>query len=129
MLYGNQKRKNQKCNCRFFGAQGLGAQLEVETQLFSDTLTTETISFDFCNSYDLQLFKKVREYTEAKKIDEMKGKIIRLVYFSDIREAFGDAIDNKFVYFAKSRNESGTIREFSEDNLKVKYNELSRGPQ
>lgn len=106
----------------FFGTQDLKASLELETQ---DLI--EKIIFNLSDSYDLELFKQIREYTDAKKIDEMQGKIIRLVYFSDIREAFGDAIDDKFVYFEKSKN-IGNI-EFSESDLKAKYNKLSRGEQ
>jgi len=118
----NAKIKNVTAD--FLGTSDLHARLEVETQDLD-----ETIIFNLCNSYDMQLFKKVREYTEAKIIDEMKGKIIRLVYFSDIREAFGDAIEDRFVYFEKSRNEREIIKEFSESDLKAKYNKLSCGVQ
>lgn len=116
----NAKIKNVTVD--FLGTSDLHARLEVETQDLN-----EFIVFNFGEVYDLQLFKKVREYTEAKKIDEMKGKIIRLVYFSDIREAFGDAIDDKFVYFEESKN-IGHV-EFSESDLKAKFDKLSRGPQ
>jgi len=117
----NAKIKNVTVD--FFGTQDLGARVELETQTNS-----ETISFNFQDSYDLQLFRMLGVYTNAKKIDEMKGKIIRLVYFSDIREAFGDAIyDDTFVYFKKSRNESETIIELSESDLQEKYNKLSCG--
>lgn len=102
----------------------LEVRLEVETQGLD-----ETILFDLGISYELGLFQKMGEYTEAKKIDEMKGKIIRLVYFSDIREAFGDAIEDRFVYFEKSRNEREIIKEFSESALQEKYNKLSCGVQ
>lgn len=118
----NAKIKNVTVD--FGGTPDLHARFEIETQDLD-----ETIIFNLGNSYDMQLFKKVREYTEAKIINEMKGKIIRLVYFSDIREAFGDAIENRFVYFEKSRNESETIKEFSEAYLKAEYDKLSCGPQ
>lgn len=116
----NAKIKNVTVD--FGNTHDLAAQVELETQDFS-----ETIFFDFRSSYELELFQKMGEYTEAKKINEMKGKIIRLVYFSDIREAFGDAIDDRFVYFEKSKNIGDIIKEFSECDLKAKYNKLSRG--
>lgn len=118
----NAKIKNVTVD--FFGAQDLGARVELETQDLS-----ERISFTFGSSYELEVFKKIGEYTGAKKIDEMKGKIVRLVYFSDIREAIGDAIYDKFIYLEKSRNEGETIKELSESDLQAKYNRLSCGAQ
>lgn len=114
--------KIKKVTVDFGDTHELAARVELENQDFG-----ETIIFDFRNSYDLKLFQKMGEYTEAKKIDEMKGKIIRLVYFSDIREAFGDAIEDKFVYFEESKN-IGHI-EFSESDLKATFDKLSRGEQ
>lgn len=66
---------------------------------------------------DCQYLLKLMSYTEVNGVEEMKGKIIRIVTFDNILYGFGHPIEDKFVPTTQENPTELTEAEFRK-NLK-----------
>ena len=113
----NAKIKN--ANINFFGTDNLSARLE-----FAYPKGSQHWSFRMTKPTDVQRFMKLREYVEAENVEEMNGKIVRIVSFSNHFQGFGHPLEDKFIYCG--HKEVMEVKELTESELKVEI-EVAHG--